>query len=226
MHNIKLSRVLFLFVAFSVLLISAACRRNPTATPTAGAPIPITMTPSPIAPTAPPLTAMPTDIPTQVIIPTATPLVASPVPTDTVSSQAPTGTAPGSATGTAISTGTQSKGGIYITRLRLDPPTPHNKENVTFYASFTNTTGRDVNTAWCVEIFRPRESKSFGITKCDLKIVPKGLSEQAALSWQIAGIRDCIPLLARAVVRGPDDARTPFVLPNGKAYWVNFTACP
>ena len=218
MNHINLSRVLFILATLSVLLLSAACRRNGTVTPTTSGPIPITETPLAVAPTAPPLTGAPTEIPTQVIIPTATALVASPIPTDTVQSQAPTGA--------ATTAASQSKGAIFITRLRLSPSTPHNKENVTFFATFTNTTGQDENAAWCVEIFRPNESKSFGITRCDLKVIPKGVTEQAATSWQIAGIRSCIPLLARAVVRGEGDTRTPFVLPNGKAYWASFTACP
>ncbi len=223
--NTNVSRALFVFTLFAVLLLSAACGRNATATPIPIGTVPITLTPLPAAPTAPPLTAAPTDIPpvaTQVIIPTATVLVASPIPSATTQSEAATAVATSSGT----SGGGQAKGGIYITRLRLDPPTPHTKENVTFFATFTNTTGRDETSAWCVEIFRPGENKSFGITKCDLKMIPKGVSEQAASTWQIAGIRDCLPFLARAVVRGEGDTRTPFVLPNGKAYWVNFTACP
>lgn len=115
---------------------------------------------------------------------------------------------------------------IFVTGVRIDPPTPHNKESVSFFATFNNMSGRDIETRWCAEVFRPGEGKSFGISKCASDMIPRGTSEQDTFGWNIAGIHDCIPLRARIVRREDGDARIPFKQPNGQDLWLNFQACP
>jgi hypothetical protein len=202
-------------------LVFAACRRGDSATPTAGAGTPEAGTALPVVPTVPILTALPTFAPLPTVtgpalIPTVTPLVPSPIPT---TNQSGGGSAP---TPNPLA---QARGTVFITRLRLAPEVPHNKEDVTFFAVFDNT-GKSEQTPWCVEVFRPGERKSFGITRCNVKPIPNAVSEQATSGWQIAGIRECVPLLARAVIRDEEDNRTPFHQPNGQDLWLNFTACP
>lgn len=226
-------RWLFFLVVGVGALVVAGCRHNPTTTPI---PLSATNVPTllPPAPTGAPLTAAPTDMPT--LAPTAAAAATSALPTlvlptdsgasvtiPTVTPIPPSTGAPG---GGGAANAVRPRGGVYITRLRMDPATPRNKELVNFFATFINTTGKDSNATWCVEVYRPGEKKSFGITRCDLKTIPPGTSEQVTTGWEIAGIRQCIPVRARAVLRDELDVRTPYVQPNGSALWLDFSACP
>lgn len=224
----------------ALVVLTAACGRNARVTP----PAPLTppATGLPPAPTAPPLTALPTALPTPrpgtAVVPSSGgPTAAADGPTTveapatigipTTTPLAPQGT-PNPNTGVDLSgdSGGASapQGGVYVTRLRVDPPVARNKDAVTFFATFANTTGRAVDAAWCVEVFRPGERKAFGSTRCNGKRIPAGVSEQSSTGWEISGVRQCIPIVARVVKN--EGVITPYVQANGAALWLNFSACP
>src|SRR5581483_7832128 len=221
-------RGIWMLALFGGLVLGAACGRNappqPTPTgpaltnPTALPPAPTEIVPTAVAPTAVVSTAVvATSVgATAVTIPTVTPPASS-------SSGGQNNSAPPSG---GSGGGTSGRRGVFITRLRLDPATPRNKELVTFYATFSNTTGQNVQAAWCAEVFRPGAKQAMGGTNCKPQIIPRGVSEQAVRGWQIVGVRTCMPLLARIVFIADNGVRVPYALPNGGAYWLNFNACP
>src|SRR5581483_1110196 len=229
-------RGIWMLALFGGLVLGAACGRNAPPRPTPTGPALTNPTALPPAPTAPPLTAAPTEIVPTAVAPTAvvqTVVAATAVaPTEVT---IPTVTPPTSSSGGQNNSappsgvsggGTSGKRGVFITRLRLDPATPRNKELVTFYATFSNTTGSPVQAAWCAEVFRPGAKQAMGGTSCKPQIIPCGVSEQSVRGWQIVGVRSCMPLLARIVFIADNGVRVPYALPNGSAYWLNFNACP
>ncbi len=242
-------RTLFLCGILGVVCLSAACRAPaPTSTP-----VPPTVnmpTALPPAPTAPPLTEAPTAvlptqapptatavIPTQppptptVIVPTNAP---SPVPTNTTSSGVATPIkppTPTSASGSAVVEPTVDRGpltGLYIAGLRFEPDYPRRNDPVMFYATLVNRTGREQYYPVCAEIFRPDAKKSFGITNCDNLTIPVGTNEIFIGSWTGTGIKECIPVRARAVLReqGEGEVRWVFTTTNGGELWTDFQICP
>lgn len=198
----------------SALLALGACRGQPPAT---GAPAPTAVltlafpgVATPVPPTFIGIVPTVTLIPTLVVIPTVTPFTPPPGAT---------------AAGTAVA-GASRKGTISVLGVRIEPQTPHNKEPVAFFATFNNTAGRDTGMRWCAEVYRPGEDRSFGATRCEADVIPPGVSEHRTFGWNIAGIRDCIPLRARMVSLGGGNARVPIRQPNGQDLWFGFQACP
>lgn len=207
-------RVAPLALVLLALVSSAACRSQVARTTTpAAAPSPTL----PLAPTALPLTAMPTDLPTLVVIPTITPLTPPITPSG--------GTDGASGTPAATRARPSAGGGVFVTSIRIEPEIPHNKEQVTFFATFNNTTSSNQNARWCAEVFRPGETRSFGISKCASDTIPRGVSVRSTSGWNIAGIRQCVPVRAR-IVALEGDVRTPYRMPNGQIFWLDLTACP
>lgn len=97
-----------------------------------------------------------------------------------------------------------------------------------FYATVTNTTGKEQYYPVCAEIFRPGGQKSFGITNCDNLTMVPGTSEIFIGSWIATGIKECIPVRARVVLReqNEDDIRLILRKANGSDLWVDFQMCP
>ncbi len=238
MHrHLKTSTILT--ALFAVLLV-VSCGRNPTPTPTRIAPPTELPTELPPAPTAPPLTAVPTPV-----LPTATPplppattAVPSPEPSTptatatigipTVTPLAPVSNAStgGGAAATPVPQGPLT--GLSISNLRYEPSYPQKLEPVNFYATLVNRTGKDQNYPICAEIFRPGAAKSFGITNCDTVTIVPGTAEVFIGSWIASGIKECIPVRARAVLREKGEGEARLVVPpvNGGELWVDFNMCP
>lgn len=203
-------------IAVIVFVALCACASQPPSTgvpsPTALLKLPLPGTATPVTPATIGIVPTATPLPTLIVIPTITPF--APTPNNT-----PQGGNPGGQ-------GAPSINKVFVTRIRIDPQTPHNKEPVAFFATFNNTAGQNVGTRWCAEVFRPDEDKSFGVTQCAAGVIPPGVSELRTFGWNIAGIRECIPLRARVVARGRGDARVPFKQPSGQNLWFSFQACP
>lgn len=241
MKSVFAPRNLFLLILAALVSLTAACRGPaPTATP----PPPTGNVPTalPPAPTAPLLTQAPTAVlPTQAPPPAATdvPLTNAPAATTTATTAAtnapanPTAANPPSAQATnpPAPVATVDRGpltGLYVTGLRFEPSFPRTNDPITFYATLVNQTGKEQHYPVCAEIFRPAAAKSFGISNCsNLTIVP-GTSEVLAGMWIGSGIKECIPVRARAVLReeGEGEVRQVFTTTNGGELWVDFNVCP
>lgn len=244
MQKVFVSRTLFAAALFGILMLAVACGGDtPTSTPvppTANVP-----TALPPAPTAPPLTAAPT-----AVLPTATPppptatavvpptqaAATEPAPaatntTTTASAAAtnPTRKATVSApAGAAANVDRGALNGLYISNLRFEPGYPRNNDQMTFYATIINQTGKDQHYPICVEIYRPGAAKPFGTSSCDTSTIVPNSSEVPAGYWTGTGIKECIPVRARAVLReqGEGETRLPFTRLNGTELWIDFSICP
>lgn len=235
-------RSLFALTLLVTVFLSVACGGpSPTSTP-----VPPTVqvpTALPPAPTAPPLTEAPTAVlPTQAPADTATPPPAA--VTATTAAPAPTNTATRSVVRNTVSATRSPSGnptvppappaqtgplqGLYVSAIRYDPTYPRNQEPLTFYVTIVNRGEREQNYPICVEIFRPGENKSFGISNCDTVNIPVGTHEVLAGKWTGTGIKECIPLRARAVLHEPDtdNVRLPLITLTGGELWRDFDICP
>ena len=165
------------------------------------------------------------------VAPTATdtPVVGStsgtPVPIATASN-AVTPTAGASKPPAANVPASNAPADLYVTALRVDPAHPVKNNPINFYVTFVNPTGKPENHSLCVEIYRPGDKKSFGITHCAAQTIPTGTSELVIGSWTATGIHQCIPVRARAVSRDDHDNRYPYFQANGSDLWLDFSVCP
>ncbi len=160
--------------------------------------------------------ASPTPTDTPVDIPTAVPLPPPATATNTSTARTPAARVPPSS----------SVAGLYVTRLRVDPSHPVKNDPINFYITFVNPTGKPENHNICVEIYRPGEKKSFGITHCPSQTIPTGTSEIMTGGWIVTGIRQCIPVRARPISRDDGDNRFPYLQANGNDLWLDFQVCP
>lgn len=246
MQKFFVPRTLFALAMFGIILLVVACGGDtPTSTP-----VPPTVnvpTPLPPAPTAPPLTAVPTDVPpTNTPLPTATVVVP---PTEAATEAATTAATAAATNTTAASSGTAATrvatrtvagsqptpnvdrgalNGLYVSNLRFEPSFPVNNDPVMFYATIINQTGKDQHYPVCVEIYRPDAAKPFGTSSCDVSTIVPNSSEVFAGYWTGTGIKECIPVRARPILReeGEGEARLVFTTLNGGELWIDFSVCP
>jgi len=158
---------------------------------------------------------------------TNTPVVVIPTvgstPTPTV---APTRSVVNTKPPTAGALPVKAPAGIYVTKIRVDPPRPIKNDGINFYVTFVNPTGQTENHNLCVEMYRPGDKKSFGITYCPSQPVPPGTTEIKIGNWVVTGIHQCIPVQARPISRDDHDNRYPYYQANGSDLWLNFSVCP
>lgn len=214
--------------AFVLILIAAsvfaACRsNNPTSTPVP--PTAVVPTALPPAPTAPALTDVPTAVvPTQAPQPTAiqvSPTNAPANPTASNDASNPTSNAP-----VVVNSGPLA--GLYLVGLRYDPTYPRNNEPLKFFATLINRTGKDQNYPVCVAIHRVGEPKPFGISSCDVVTIPPGTNEVSAGTWTGSGIKECLAVQARTVLKDldQDNVYLPMTTTSGASPWTKFQVCP
>lgn len=166
----------------------------------------------------------------------ATPLASTPAPSATPVFTAPAGTpgsiptttpaASASATQQATPSANLAPGGLYVTRLRAEPVKPRKGEPITFFTTFTNTTGNKQVHRLCVEVYRLGEDRSFGITSCPPQTVPLGTSELMIGTWTLTGIHECLPVRARAITNDEGEPRVPLGMADGSPLWFDLTVCP
>lgn len=118
--------------------------------------------------------------------------------------------------------------GVFVTGIRLDPPHPLQKQDVTFYVTFLNTTGVEQKYRWFIFIYLEDQSTPFGQTSSDMAyIIPPGTSEQVSLNtWKMGPGQPCTNLTAEVHWIGPEDTRPAFAGPNGRDFVFPFTVCP
>lgn len=239
----RLARFSTLLILIGGALGLAACGGNPTPSPTPSVALTALPTFLPPAPTAPPLTAVPTAVLPTAVLPTEPP---APIPVTATSAPA---SASGAATKipTALNSGAPKPTsapaasgspatlvpegpltGLTVHALRFEPSYPQKLEPISFYATIENRTGKEQYYPICVEIFRPGEAKSFGISDCRTLTIVPGTAEIFAGTWTASGIKECIPVRARAILREADQDDVRLVLPpaSGGELWSDFNVCP
>ena len=81
--------------------------------------------------------------------------------------------------------------GIYVKEIRLDSPSPREKQDVWFHVTFLNNTGAQEAWRWFVYIYRDDQTNPFGQTSSNKRqdgqdIIPPGTTERQALNvWHI-----------------------------------------
>jgi hypothetical protein len=117
--------------------------------------------------------------------------------------------------------------GIYVTALRTLPDNPKRNQDVSFKATFLNTTGAAQNLDWLVVVYQPDAKKAFGETAAQRITVPPGVSEfTSASNWAVRGPGGCIQLYGVPHMQNPNSSRTPLNQPNGNAARIDFSVCP
>jgi hypothetical protein len=159
-----------------------------------------------------------TSVPT-LLLPTAPPTI-PPTNTRAQPTRVPATLTPASSPTTVIPPG------VYVTDLRVDPPSPRSGDQITFYPTFLNTKDLVQEYNICVEIFRGQDvSKSVGISTCTAEKIGPGTSEFPSTGWNVRE-GACTQYLARAISEDQAKARTPFLQPDGNIHYLNFTVCP
>lgn len=118
-------------------------------------------------------------------------------------------------------------GRLYVGALRYEPPYPVRNEPVNFYVTMLNRTGQEQNYPLCVEVYLPDKAKPLGTTDCNNVTIPNGASEVPVGFWIGTGIKQCISLRARAVMKEQGgEARVPLTNLQGAEVWTDFGVCP
>lgn len=128
-----------------------------------------------------------------------------------------------------LATVAPSKPGVYVNSLRFSPGAPRRGEPVTFFVSFTNSTGKAQSYKWLVEIWEANADKKNPYGQADGldQGISAGTVERATGdSWKVAGGGPCVPFRARVVYQDDQSRRVPFKRTNGSDLWVPFQVCP
>ncbi len=189
---------------------------NPQATATRLTIAMATATGAPTAATGQALSDSATATDTPVVIPTAGSTPTPTVPPPPANTKPPAAGAPPA----------KAPAGIYVTKIRVDPPHPIKNDGINFYVTFVNPTGQTENHNLCVETWRPGDKKSFGITYCPSQPIPPGTTEIKIGNWVVTGIHQWIPVRARAISQDDHDNRYPYYQANGSDLWLDFSVCP
>jgi hypothetical protein len=178
-------------------------------------PTQVPIIPTPILPTAisspvptitlpPPLPATATTVPPIAIPPTPTPAPLTAIPATPTSAIQP---------------------GVYVTRIRPEPPSPPPATDTSFWVTFLNTTGSSPRYKWKVYIYKPDNLRnSFGETSAVTIDIPAGSTEQNVGMWRItAGA--CGDYLARVGWLDDNNQITFFTRTDGQVYEFAFATC-
>ncbi|MBI4674359.1 MAG: hypothetical protein HY741_22170 [Chloroflexi bacterium] len=117
--------------------------------------------------------------------------------------------------------------GLSIAGLRYEPPRPVRNDPVYFFATITNRTGQDQNYPVCADVFLPGRKNPLGTTDCNMVTMVPGTAEIPIGFWIGTGIKECIPLRARVVMREQGgELRIPFTTDKGAEFWIDLSVCP
>jgi tetratricopeptide (TPR) repeat protein len=112
--------------------------------------------------------------------------------------------------------------GLYVTGIRMDPPSPGPGQVVSFYATFLNTNNSTVNLRWLVYIHKADAPNSFGETASIVASFPPGTGEQKASgTWTTS----CARFIARAKWLDDNKKATIFQKPDGQPFELPFSIC-
>lgn len=229
-HPSLLSRGAFLLVT-SLSLLAACATPGPT-TPTTVSNAPTIIVPFTPNPQEIPL---PTLLPTVEIVASPIPITVAPVTTEipSVTPIAVTATVAQPtrprATNTPDVTATPFPEGmpkVFVSAIRVDPPTPKADIPGNFTVTFQNASGEDLRYRWAVEIWREDERKPFGLTTPHNSPMLPGETVLVSTGWAPRGQGECVFFRAKPVVLDEDDNRSDFIQSNGMPLWLEFNVCP
>jgi len=178
-------------------------------------------------PTTAPATRLPTRPPTKIVI--AMPVTETTAPTLPPPTVAPpSATLPPNTPTLALTPAPTIPPGLYVTNLRIDPNPPPRGTDLTFYATFLNTTDVVQNYKWIVYIYRPdNPNRSFSETTRTETGIPVGSNESKSLgSWKIPLGGPCEYFFARVAFFDQENKAHPFARPDGQVYQKDFPVCP
>ncbi len=123
--------------------------------------------------------------------------------------------------------------GVYVTKVRIDPPQPVPGSLVTFYVTFLNTSGGGGPNPWLVKVFRCEAactdselSRSIGETPKSTANISAGTVELAVGTWTV-GLGACNIVASPYYLDAPTGQVLPFPAANGQdRYYGNFKTCP
>lgn len=194
---------------------STATSTLPIATP-APTLMSVIKTPSSTSVPAPTLmSVIKTPSPTSVPAPILTSVINTPSPTSVPASTLPSPTAP------------PPPPGVYVTRIRIEPPNPNIVEDIRFFVTFWNTAG-PLQFKWCVYIYNTGAQNPRGQTTCDTLIdFPLGVYEYATRNtWKLGPGTPCTDLVARVQGIETNGARLIFKTLDFSENSFSFRVCP
>ncbi|MDE3088472.1 MAG: tetratricopeptide repeat protein, partial [Chloroflexota bacterium] len=116
--------------------------------------------------------------------------------------------------------------GLYVTGMRMEPPSSGRGQDVAFYATFLNTNKSTVNLRWLVYIYKAdAPNKSFGETASIAASFPPGSGEQKALGVWRTSAGGCDNFIARAAWLDENKKATIFLKPDGQSFELAFSIC-
>ena len=116
--------------------------------------------------------------------------------------------------------------GIYVTAMRIDPPLPKRRFDVTFYATFLNTTGAAQSYRLVAFVYRPDQTRPMGQSFTNAVNILPGTSELAAPGWVLTGPGGCEDFSVRIGWVDDQKHETIFNLPSGQPFQIPITVCP
>lgn len=115
--------------------------------------------------------------------------------------------------------------GVYVNRIRPEPPSLPPATDVSFWVTFLNTTGSSPRYKWKVYIYKPDNLKnSFGETSAVTIDMPAGSTEQSVGMWRIT-VGACGDYFARVGWLDDGNRITFFTRPDGQVYEFAFATC-
>jgi len=189
-------------IAGALGMLNFPFRSNPTSIALSSPILPNT---TPTLSGAPFATGTPTSFSTETVTPTSTRFIA-PRPTNTLTPSFPPG--------------------IYVTAMRIDPPQPKRKFDMTFFATFLNTTGAVQNYKLVAFVYRPDQPRPMGQSFTNAVTIPPGVSELPAPGWVLTGPGGCEDFTVRIGWVDDQKRETIFSLPSGPVFQIPITVCP
>jgi len=214
------------------LLLSGGRGPSPAARATATPTVVLASLPTPVVPTI--TLALPTDTP--VVVPTIEVTTTEATPTRTPGAARPTATQrPATSPTPAGPTATKTPAlppGVYVAKVRTDPPQPNPGSSVTFYVTFLNTSGGVGPSPWLVKVFRCEAactadelSRSIGETPKSTASISGGTTELALGTW-LAGVGACNFVASPYYVDTATGQVLPFASTSGQdRFYYNFKLC-
>lgn len=116
--------------------------------------------------------------------------------------------------------------GVYVTAMRIDPPQPKRRFDMTFLATFLNTTGAVQNYRLVAFVYRPDQTRPMGQSFTNAVSIPPGTSELPAPGWVLTGPGGCEDFTVRMGWVDEQKHETIFNLPGGQVFQIPVTVCP
>lgn len=173
------------------------------------------------------ITAVP---PTVETLPTLLPSATSPPPTALPPTVAPTRIPPTATTipptNTTVAT---CPAGVCVSKIEYAPSAPKKNQDVTFTATFVNSTGGTQNYNWLILLFDPEKpglNKGFGESPATNIAIPPGESKFSVTYVPVTGPGACKNLYMRAGWKISAFDKPLFPSPSGDPVTVYFDVCP